>query len=457
MTDEKSEKKKKNNLGTRTDKKPSGKAHSSLHSARGHSYTLMGTLLEDEYKHFAQQESIKKEGKTINKIVLGKGSFGTVRLAQDEASGLFLVVKKIKPSKAKAKLTPEDLDKLEIEQEIHEAIQQHQIKGTLSAIDIIRTVSSKNEETIYQIFPLASRGDGSNFIEKIAFNSGSKNKELVPHLLLILAKTFADLHEHHIYHRDLKPENILITSQYEVTVADFGSAVIYGEQGKVQAYPNGDVMHNPPEFVKRSPTDTTYTPIPVSYTEEDRIRLVDSWKLGFALAPFIHPDIYEITKKLLPLPLMDSIPHATRLQEYRNFHCELSDKLDELGYSDEVKEALLGLLNLDYTNRLTPIEVLTLLCSQDLAQNLEAVISNSAKQLSQLLAEAFAYAEMTNETPKPSSSSASSSLFSPSPPPQKPIRSKTGADGYEIFYTDDELSDLEPDPDKSEPSSGAQP
>lgn len=451
MTDEKTEKKK--NLGRRTDKKPSGKAHSSLHSARGHSYTLMGTLLEDEYKHFAQQESIKKEGKTINKIVLGKGSFGTVRLAQDEASGLFLVVKKIKPSKAKAKLTPQDLDKLEIEQEIHEAIQQHQIKGTLSAIDMIRTVSSKNEETIYQIFPLASRGDGSNFIKQIAFNSGGKNKELVPHLLLILAKTFADLHEHHIYHRDLKPENILITSQFEVAVADFGSAVIYGAQGKVQAYPNGDAIYNPPEFIKHSPTDTTHTPVPASYTEEDRIRLVDSWKLGFTIAPFIHPDIDDMIKELQGLPLRDSIPHATRLQEYQNFHRELNNKLHELGYSDEVTEALLGLLNPDYTKRLTPIEALTLLSSQDLSQNLEAVVNNSAKQLSQLLAEAFAYAEIANNKPKTSSSIASSSLFSPA----KPTRSKTGPDGYEIFYSDDESSDLDPEPDKPKPSSGSQP
>jgi hypothetical protein len=88
MTDEKTENN--NNLGQRTDKKLSGKTHSSLHSTRGHSYTLMGTLLEDEYKHFAQQESIKKEGKSINKIILGKGSFGTVRLAQG-SSPIFAV------------------------------------------------------------------------------------------------------------------------------------------------------------------------------------------------------------------------------------------------------------------------------------------------------------------------------------------------------------------------------
>lgn len=336
------------------------------------------------------------------------------------------------------------MDKLEIEQEIHDAIQQHHIKGTLSAIDMIRTVSSKNEETIYQIFPLASRGDGSNFIEKIAFNSGDKNKELVPHLLLILAKTFADLHEHHIYHRDLKPENILITSQFEVTVADFGSAVIFGAQGKVQAYPNGDIMHNPPEFIKRSPKDPSYTPIPVSYTEEDRIKLIDSWKLGFAVAPFIHPDIYEATKKLLLLPLMDSIPYATRLQEYESFHAELSDKLDELGYSDEVTEALLGLLNLDYTKRLTPTEVVTLLCSQNLSQDREAIVSNSLKQLSQLLAEAFTYAEMANNKPKVSSSS----LFSSSTTSDEPITNTTRLDGYE----NDEWADLGAGPNKPNPS-----
>lgn len=66
MTDEKTENN--NNLGQRTDKKPSGKAHSSLRSARGHSYTLMGTLLEDEYKHFAQQESIKKKERPSIKL-----------------------------------------------------------------------------------------------------------------------------------------------------------------------------------------------------------------------------------------------------------------------------------------------------------------------------------------------------------------------------------------------------
>lgn len=455
MTDEKTEKNN-NNLGQRTDKKLSGKTHSSLHSTRGHSYTLMGTLLEDEYKHFAQQESIKKEGKSINKIILGKGSFGTVRLAQDEASGLFLVVKKIKPSKAKAKLTSADLDKLEIEQEIHEAIQQHQIKGTLSAIDMIRTVSSKNEETIYQIFPLASRGDGNNFIEKIAFNSGDTNKKLVPHLLLILAKTFADLHEHHIYHRDLKPENILITSQYEVVVADFGSAVIYNAQGKIQAYPNGDVMYNPPEFIKRLPTDTTYTPIPASYTEEDRIKLVDSWKLGFTIAPFIDPDLHELVQSLLQLPMKDSHPHATRLVAYQNFHLELDNKLHELGYTEEVIEALLGLLNPDYTKRLTPIEALTLLYSQELSQEIEAVVSHSAQQLSQLLAEAFTYVEMADSTPQTSASNASSSFFTPSTTPAQSIRSKPGPDGYEIFYPDDESPDLESEPDKPNPS-GSQP
>ncbi len=445
VTDEKTEKIK--HKGQRTDKRQSGKAHSSLHSAGGHSYTLMGSLMEEEYKHYAQQESIKKEGKTINKIILGQGNFGTVRLAQDESSGLFLVVKKIKPSKAQVKLTSADLDKLEIEQEIHEAIQQHNIKGTLSAIDMIRTVSSTNEETIYQIFPLASRGDGINYIEHIAFNSGEKNKELVPHLLLILAKTFADLHKHHIYHRDLKPENILITSQYEVTVADFGSAVMYGAQGKVQAYPNGDAKYNPPEFIKHSPKDTSFTPIPESYTEEDRIKLVDSWKLGFTIAAFIHPEIYEITQELLDLPLDASLSHHARLQEYQDFHCELSEKMEELGYENEVTESLLGLLNPDYTKRLTPSEALTILCSQDLSQDLDAIISNSAKQLRQLLAEAFASVELVTKTPT-APPSGYSSLFTPPTPESKLFKSETGLDGYEVFV--DEESAL----DKPKPGGG---
>lgn len=440
MTDEKTEGKR--NSGQRTDKKSSGKAHSSLRSVSGHSYTLMGTLMEDEYKHYAQQESIKKERHTINKIILVKGAFSTVRLAKDETSGLFLVVKKIKPSKAKTKLTTADLDKLEIEQEIHTVIQQYQIKGTLSAIDMIRTVSSKNEETIYQIFPLASRGDGHNFIKNITFNSGATNKELVPHLLLILAKTFADLHEHHIYHRDLKPENILITSQYEVTVADFGSAVFYGPQGKIQAYPNGDIMHNPPEFIKHSPTDTTYTSVPVSYSEEARIRLVDSWKLGFTVAPFITPEIDELLQSLLGLPQQDSIPHATRLAAYQNFHLELEDTLHELEYSDDVTEALLGLLNPDYSKRLTPHEVVTLLCSQDLSQSSEVVVSNSAQQLSRLLAQAFSSVEMAQPT---ATSKTSPSLFSP----LKPAKHRTGPDGYEVFYSDDES-------DQPNPSGGPQ-
>jgi eukaryotic-like serine/threonine-protein kinase len=139
---------------------------------------------------------------------LGRGSFGTVWLAQHKALGRPVVIKQLHPEWA---LVPEARQRFE---------REARILASLDHPSVTRVYDLEQAGSAWYI--VMEYVDGASLDERLA-KGGFRVREAVPVMLGVLGG-LAYIHERGVLHRDLKPGNILLTREGRPKIADFGVA-----------------------------------------------------------------------------------------------------------------------------------------------------------------------------------------------------------------------------------------
>lgn len=146
--------------------------------------------------------------------LLGSGGFGTVYLAHDERDQPVA----IKVPRADLRLNSTQID------------EYRQEANTLAALDhprIVRVLEI-GESDEYPVYVVTTFVDGGTLTEWTQLNK--PDFLAIATLIADVAEALHVTHLHNIFHRDIKPANLLMSSDGRAHLADFGLALIDGEE-----------------------------------------------------------------------------------------------------------------------------------------------------------------------------------------------------------------------------------
>jgi calcium-dependent protein kinase len=172
--------------------------------------------------------------------VLGRGQFGTTRLANEKSTGAELACKSI----AKRKLaTPEDVEDVQREVQI-----MHHLKGSPAIVTLKGAYEDKHN--VHLVMELCSGGE---LFDRIVAK-GHLSEADAARLMRTIVSVVAHCHSLGVIHRDLKPENFLLDSpadDAQLKATDFGLSVFY-KPGDVFTDIVGSAYYVAPEVLRRS-------------------------------------------------------------------------------------------------------------------------------------------------------------------------------------------------------------
>jgi len=144
--------------------------------------------------------------------VLGKGSFGTVRIARSRKTGFLYAVKILKKV--------EILNARQAEHVFDEKRIMEITNGHPSIITMFGTF--QDERNLYMVLELAQGGEMFKLLRRLERFETETAKFYCAQVILGLHH----LHMMNIVYRDLKPENLMLDSRGNVKIVDFGFAKI---------------------------------------------------------------------------------------------------------------------------------------------------------------------------------------------------------------------------------------
>eukprot|EP00922_Rhytidocystis_sp_ex-Travisia-forbesii_P012618 GHVS01019008.1.p1 GENE.GHVS01019008.1~~GHVS01019008.1.p1 ORF type:complete len:379 (+),score=33.76 GHVS01019008.1:73-1137(+) len=156
--------------------------------------------LQDTRVEFHELETIR---------VVGRGTFGTVKLVRHRTTGIRYAFKCVS---RRSVIALNQQDHIRLEREIL-AENDHPF-----IIKLVRTF--KDRETLYFLTELVTGGELYDAIRKLGLLSREQGQFYLASIILAIEY----LHERNIAYRDLKPENILLDSQGYMKLIDFGCA-----------------------------------------------------------------------------------------------------------------------------------------------------------------------------------------------------------------------------------------
>lgn len=203
--------------------------------------------------------------------VLGRGSYGTVYLIQDEKTNKKYALKKIPYKKDYIKSCDNELKILKI-------VKSDYIVG------IVEYFIKNNYLNI--IMEYAPYGDLRQYMEK--YKNKMISDRTLKKITISVIKGLKELNKFGIIHRDIKPSNILICDNYKIKLTDFGISKII--KNKYAAYTKiGTPYYMSPEMISG---------YGYSYP-------VDYWSLGCIIyelltkkKPFNGTSIYSLYSKI---------------------------------------------------------------------------------------------------------------------------------------------------------------
>lgn len=277
----------------------------------------------DKWVDLLQRASRRKIGNYYGVTgLVGMGSFAEVRIGYDKGSGQQVAIKVMKKNKRDTEL----MRSVECEMNfISKNIDHEHIVATYDVFD-----------TRDNLFIVMEYMPGGMLYDILANGKGYFSEKNAAEVMRDLLESVQCLHDNDIVHRDIKPENVLAlhkTWPLKVKLADFGLADFvlensFGEKSTCGMY--GTPFFVAPEVIRAE----TYTPA------------VDIWSLGVLTynmlsgkLPFDGNNIKEVLRRV-------------RAGRY-TFPAEEWDDM-----SDEAKDFIRGLLELDPKKRLTAREAL---------------------------------------------------------------------------------------------------
>lgn len=171
--------------------------------------------------------------------VLGRGQFGTTRLAESKTESKLYACKSI----AKRKLTcKEDIDDVKREVEI-----MHHLKGHPNVTYLRGTFEDR--QNVHLVMDLCGGGELFDAIVK----RGTYSEKDAAALIRTIVNVVAHCHSMGIIHRDLKPENFLLESKdpnARILCTDFGLSVFF-QPGQSFNEVVGSAYYVAPEVLKK--------------------------------------------------------------------------------------------------------------------------------------------------------------------------------------------------------------
>ena len=145
---------------------------------------------------------------------LGEGAYAEAYKARDTTTDRLVMLKSPNPQLFG---DPAIYQRFERENKIAEKLDSSGVQRSLGMF------SANGEPYIIMEFV-----DGENLRVRLSEMGGPVPLDLALDWAAQLARAIGYLHEHGIVHRDLKPENILISTEGQVKVVDFGTAMLEG-------------------------------------------------------------------------------------------------------------------------------------------------------------------------------------------------------------------------------------
>jgi hypothetical protein len=186
--------------------------------------------------------------------LLGKGSYGEVRLVRHIPTGTQFAFKSI----PKEMTNSEDLlAVLRREISVHEQLRHPNIVRLYGSLE--------DQENFYLVLEYAAKG---NLYTEVRKNRGLPEGKAKDYFTQV-CRGIQYLHERLVVHRDLKPENLVLSSKEEVKICDFGWCV---EGLEMRSTFCGTVDYMAPEMIRGKGHSFS----------------VDVWALGVLLYEMIH-------------------------------------------------------------------------------------------------------------------------------------------------------------------------
>ncbi|RKP09562.1 phosphoinositide-dependent kinase-1, partial [Thamnocephalis sphaerospora] len=212
---------------------------------------------------------------------LGEGSYSTVMLATERATGRQFAIK--------------ILDKRHIvkEKKVKYVNIEKQTLNRLQHPSVLRLhYTFQDSQSLYFVLDLARNGEMLTWIRKL----GSFDLPCTRFYAAELLEAVAYLHAQGVVHRDLKPENILLDDRMHIKLADFGTAKLFDTAGQ----PDDDRSNS---FV-----GTAEYVSPELLTNKIATRSCDWWAFGCIIyqllagrPPFKAPNEYLTFQKIVQL------------------------------------------------------------------------------------------------------------------------------------------------------------
>jgi len=247
---------------------------------------------------------------------LGRGNFAVVRKVQRKSDGKFFAAKII----TKKAMKPKDLKQLGDEVDILKQLSHPNINR------LVETFDTKNH--LYIVLELLS---GENLFENIVKQKNYTEFDAA-HVVKQVARACEYMHPRGVIHRDLKPENLvyLDAKREHICVTDFGLSKSVENEGDLMKTACGTPAFVAPEILRQERYDSQ----------------VDMWSLGVILYTMLcgYPPFIEKN-----LPTLYKTIKSGKVKFDKRYWSKISP---------EAKDCVIGLLTVDATKRLNPVELL---------------------------------------------------------------------------------------------------